>query len=150
MIDFSKPQAEEHLPERYSESYTLYRHFKGGLYIVDDFAEDAGKDSRGKLVLYHSVSAPDKEWARPLSEWNDTVPGAGKPRFSPERLTDSVVEELWDLLEDVPFYDEFPDDLLLAQDWFVFYEFSPRESIWRWFDEHHSKGVGWLMNERRS
>ena len=21
------------------------------------------------------------------------------------------------------------------------------ETIWHWFDEHHSKGVGWLMNE---
>lgn len=22
-----------------------------------------------------------------------------------------------------------------------------REEIWHWFDEYHSKGVGWLMNE---
>lgn len=21
------------------------------------------------------------------------------------------------------------------------------ETIWHWFDKHHSKGVGWLMNE---
>ena len=136
----------------------LYRHYKGGLYEVEDFAEDAGRDDRGTMVLYHSVSEPGKKWARPLSEWNETVSstrtssalkvGVGKKRFTHVPLTDELVEELWDMLEDIPFYDDSPeDDLLLAQDWFIFFEFSPRESIWQWFDEHHSKGVHYLLYE---
>ena len=137
----------------------LYRHYKGDLYEVEDFAADAGREDRGTMVLYHSVAEPGRRWVRPLSEWNETVPsvrtpkalrvGAGNKRFTPAPLTDELVEELWDMLEDVPFYDDVPDeDMLLAKDWFIFYEFSPRESIWRWFDEHHSKGVAYLLNER--
>ena len=34
-----------------------------------------------------------------------------------------------------------------SEDWFVFDKGTEREDIWYWFDEHHSQGVGWLMNE---
>ena len=35
----------------------------------------------------------------------------------------------------------------LDRDWQGWYKGTDVETIWYWFDEHHSKGVGWLMNE---
>ena len=35
----------------------------------------------------------------------------------------------------------------LDKDWQGWYKGTDVETIWHWFDEHHSKGVGWLMNE---
>ena len=149
------------MPSRYADSKLLYRHFKGGLYLVDGFAQDAGREDRGTLVLYHSVSDPTKQWARPLSEWNETVPsvrtptklktGDGLKRFTPERITDKIVEELWGLLEDVPFYETENawDDLMLEQDWFLFPKSTERDTIWHWFDDHHSKGIHYLLYGER-
>lgn len=62
------------------------------------------------------------------------------------KLDDIGIEKLWDELTDVPF-DESENDLVLSEDWFVFDKGTEREDIWHWFDEHHSNGVGWLMNE---
>lgn len=57
--------------------------------------------------------------------------------------TDRDVERLWDELEDVP----IDENECLDIDWQGWYKGTHREVIWHWFDEHHSKGVGWLMNE---
>ena len=62
------------------------------------------------------------------------------------KLDDIEIEKLWNELTDIPF-DESENDLVLSEDWFVFDKGTEREDIWHWFDEHHSKGVGWLMNE---
>ena len=70
-------------------------------------------------------------------------------------LTDEVLENLWwGEFEDVLFVeDEDSDDccnLVLASDWnngfCVFPAGTTRDEIWHWFDAHHSKGVGWLLN----
>ena len=59
-------------------------------------------------------------------------------------LKDKEIEKLWDELKDVP----IDEDECLDIDWQGWNKGTHREEIWYWFDEHHSKGVGWLMNER--
>lgn len=61
-------------------------------------------------------------------------------------MTDAEIEKLWDELEDVP----IDEDECLDVDWHSWSKGTHREEIWHWFDEHHSKGVGWLMNERET
>lgn len=48
-----------------------FRHFKGGLYIVEDVA--VGSESEEPVVIYSSVSNRDYLWARPLSSFKDHV-----------------------------------------------------------------------------
>lgn len=61
--------------------------------------------------------------------------------------TDNEIEMLWCELEDVPVYEDEDYCLCLDIDWNGWYKGTDVETIWHWFDEHHSKGVGWLMNE---
>lgn len=64
----------------------------------------------------------------------------------PENMTDLDLENLWLELADVPFDDNDPDvDMTLAENWKWFSKGTPREEIWRWFDERHSKGVAFLL-----
>ena len=56
---------------------------------------------------------------------------------------DELIEAMWNTLEDV----NTNENDYIEQNWFVFDKGTHREYIWHWFDEHHSKGVGWLMNE---
>ena len=56
---------------------------------------------------------------------------------------DREIEKLWEELEDVP----VDENECLDVDWQGWWKGTHREEIWHWFDEHHSKGVGWLMNE---
>ena len=62
-------------------------------------------------------------------------------------LDDEVIEQLWEELEDVSFNENGSGSLILDEDWFIFDKGTEREDIWYWFDEYHSKGVGWLMYE---
>ena len=64
-----------------------------------------------------------------------------------EDINDREVENLWDELEDVPVYENERFELCLDVDWQGWSKGTDVETIWHWFDEHHSKGVGWLMNE---
>lgn len=59
------------------------------------------------------------------------------------KLSDYEIEQLWQELEDV-LVDE---NDCLCDDWRDWPKGTHREEIWYWFDEHHSRGVGWLMNE---
>lgn len=67
-----------------------------------------------------------------------------------EDVNDREVEKLWDDLTDVPVYENEKFELCLDVDWQGWSKGTDREEIWHWFDEHHSKGVGWLMNEYES
>lgn len=58
---------------------------------------------------------------------------------------DKKIEELWDGLEDVPMN---PDTECIEEGYYIWPAGTFREDIWHWFDEHHSKGVYWLMYER--
>ena len=62
-------------------------------------------------------------------------------------LSDETIEELWKELGYIPFDENVNGELVLNEDWFIFDKGTEREEIWHWFDEYHSKGVGWLMNE---
>ena len=50
---------------------------------------------------------------------------------------------MWNELEDIP----IDEEECLDVDWQGWNKGTHREEIWHWFDERHSKGVGWLMNE---
>lgn len=59
------------------------------------------------------------------------------------RTQDELVEAMWETLTDI----NIDEDEYTEQNWFVFPIGTHREDIWHWFDEYHSKGVGWLVNE---
>ena len=62
-------------------------------------------------------------------------------------VCDENVERWWEELADVPFDDPGPEaDMVLAEDWGQFEKGTKREEIWQWFDEHHSRGVAFLMH----
>lgn len=64
-----------------------------------------------------------------------------------DTLSDEGIEELWKELEDVTLDEDEHGILRLANDWNGFSKGTDIEDVWYWFDEHHSKGVGYLMNE---
>lgn len=64
--------------------------------------------------------------------------------------SDRELEKLWEELEDVLFVENDILSLVLESPWNGFDAGTDRESIWHWFDERHSKGVGWLLNEYKS
>lgn len=66
-----------------------------------------------------------------------------EPNIIKEYTTyDSLLEDLWKTLTDVPMN---PDTEDIEENWFIFPKGTNREEIWHWFDEQHSKGVGWIM-----
>jgi hypothetical protein len=67
--------------------------------------------------------------------------------LSKKAVEDHRLEKLWNQLADVPFNELEDGSLVLAAKWNGFDVGIDQESIWHWFDEKHSKGVGWLMNE---
>lgn len=58
-------------------------------------------------------------------------------------INDREIERLWEELEDV----SVNENECLDVDWRGWQKGTHREEIWYWFDKHHTKGVGWLMNE---
>ena len=52
-----------------------YRHFKGGIYEVICVAKHS--ETLEDMVIYRSITEPQKVWARPLSMWNETVEHEG-------------------------------------------------------------------------
>lgn len=56
---------------------------------------------------------------------------------------DALIEDLWKTLSDVPMNPNTED---MEEEWFIFPKGTNGETIWNWFDENHSKGVGWIMN----
>lgn len=58
---------------------------------------------------------------------------------------DTYLEEKWDELIDIPFYEGEDGEHLLEGNWFMFDKGTSRDEIWHWFDKRHSKGVAWLL-----
>ena len=58
-------------------------------------------------------------------------------------VVDREIEKLWEELADVP----IDENECLDVDWRDWSKGTHREELWHWFDEHHSKGVVWLMYE---
>lgn len=61
------------------------------------------------------------------------------------KMTDTELEVLWRELEDVPTYEDKDKRICLRNNWNGFEKGTWVEDIWHWFDDHHSKGVVWLM-----
>lgn len=59
-----------------------YRHFKGGLYVLDTIAVDS-EDSTLKVV-YHSKMEPSKVWVRPIEMLDSKVDKVKYPNASQE------------------------------------------------------------------
>lgn len=55
---------------------------------------------------------------------------------------DSDIEELWGNLADVPIDPETEE---LDEPYYIWPKGTDKEDIWHWFDEHHSKGVAYLL-----
>lgn len=68
-------------------------------------------------------------------------------KTSDEKLSDYLVEKLWEEFEDVLFVEDTNKSLLLSSNWFIFEAGTLRDEIWHWFNENHSKKLSWLMNE---
>ena len=66
-----------------NEPKGIYRHFKGGIYEVICVATNS--ENLEQMVVYRSVTEPEKIWVRPLSMWSETVEHEGKIicRFTP-------------------------------------------------------------------
>lgn len=60
---------------------------------------------------------------------------------------DKELEKLWEELEDVTLEEDEVGVLRLTHEWNGFDAGTDIEDIWHWFDEWHSKGIGWLMYE---
>lgn len=58
---------------------------------------------------------------------------------------DAALEEAWDDFADIPMD---PETECMEEPFLFFKAGTNREEIWHWFDEHHSKGVYWLLYER--
>ena len=57
-------------------------------------------------------------------------------------MDDRRVEELWQEFADIPMN---PVTECMEAPFQVFPVGTSREDIWKWFDEHHSKGVVFLL-----
>jgi hypothetical protein len=55
---------------------------------------------------------------------------------------DAELERLWTDIEDVPFD---PETETFEEPILGFPAGTPREDVWHWFDERHSKGVAYLL-----
>lgn len=58
---------------------------------------------------------------------------------------DSIIEEMWQALDDVPFDEQANGELILSEEWLSFDEGTTRDDIWHWFDKNYSKGVYELL-----
>ena len=55
---------------------------------------------------------------------------------------DEALEKAWDEFTDVPMN---PETECMEEAFLDFPAGTPREEIWHWFDENHSKGVFYLL-----
>ena len=78
---------------------TMWRHFKGGLYLVEDIACDS--HSAEDVVIYRAMNSTNLLWVRPLTEFLSEVDHEKYPncqqkyrfeRFDVENLMKSVSE----------------------------------------------------------
>lgn len=99
--------------------------------------------ANSEKVMEEILQMFDK-WENCNTSFNTTLENVVEKVREEISLTDEVLEFLWGMLGDVPV-----DDDGCLTDCFMGYEIgTDREEIWHWFDEHHSKGVATLMNER--
>lgn len=54
-------------PEKRCVRHGVYRHFKGGLYVLEEIAYDA--DTQERVVLYRALYSEHRLWARPFEDF---------------------------------------------------------------------------------
>ena len=54
-------------PEERCVRHGVYRHFKGGLYVLEEIAYDA--DTQERVVLYRALYGEHRLWARPFEDF---------------------------------------------------------------------------------
>jgi hypothetical protein len=59
--------------------------------------------------------------------------------------SDKLLQDLWDGMRDIPFDEDGKGELYISKDYGPFKKGEWREDIWRWFDNHHSEGLYFLM-----
>ena len=68
---------------------------------------------------------------------------------SKNNITDAEIKNLWEELEDVLFIEDSESGdscgLVLASDWQGWSAGTTRDEIWRWFNQHYSKGLEGLL-----
>ncbi len=105
--------------------------------------------SKGEMydIVVDKVKTTDKAVARDIfRQRGHDIPEPTAPAGAQQKLTDEEVEVLWASLTDVPFdEDEANGELLLGENWSIFKKRTERETIWRWFDAQHSKGIAYLL-----
>ena len=63
----------------------------------------------------------------------------------PANISDTILEEKWCELTDIPFDStETDSELMLSADWWIFKKGADLETVWHFFDQH-SKGVAFLL-----
>lgn len=65
------------MSERTPERGECYKHFKGGIYLIDGIARHT--ETGEMFVIYHRLCGDPRIWARPLEMFTDMV--NGQPRF---------------------------------------------------------------------
>lgn len=58
---------------------------------------------------------------------------------------DSRIEKAWNQLKEVPCMKE--DNEKISEEFYFWTKGTCKYEIWEWFDFHHSKGIGYLVNE---
>ncbi len=69
-----------------------------------------------------------------------------RKNYTQEQM-DKLVEKVWKGLEDITFYEKEDGELYIGRDYLDFKNGTSREDIWHWFDENHSKGIYYLLEE---
>ena len=95
------------------------------------------------LPLTKYAGAPDVKDLKKAASFRTFMQNMDEELY--QMVTDAQTEKLWAKLTDIPFDEDPEGRMLLSEDFALWKAGTEREEIWEWFDEHHSKGVGWMM-----
>ena len=70
---------------------TIYKHYKGDLYIVEDIAYNS--ETEEKMVVYRALYGDNKLWVRPYSMFQDVVNKNNQKYRFEEQNIESVREK---------------------------------------------------------
>lgn len=107
---------------------SIYRHFKGGYYIVHSTAL-IEKDRDGEEVVVYQSLQDGQVWIRPVSEFQEPVP-EGKPNPTGQKLRFEKVTNFNNQLGLVP-TDKLLEELFSREDCPVEMKLFDKDKIWR-------------------